>query len=198
MPSTSSSSSSGLVARTEDRVVVAERQHLDHSCEPLAACDGGRLPAARIQGSDAPMRANLVLGERRREALVDVLRRVHDGRKAARRGRKPLPRGNAERLLVHVEHIRGVLPHEAGERLRVHVRVTVDVTWPTRRKLDDRKVLARESRVLATLGPSCVTTRVTSILAATSARSRARCSGVAPAVIHAQDIQGETLLGMIR
>ena len=96
--------------------------------------------------------ARLVLGERRREALVDVLRRVHDDRQVGGRGGEPLPRGDAERLLVDVEHVRGELADEAGEHFRVRVGVAVDVAGPAHRQLDDAERIVCRG-VVGTFGP---------------------------------------------
>ena len=137
----------------EDRVVVAERQHLDQSRESLAARDRGSLPAARIKRGDTPMRSGLVLGERRRKALVDVLGREHHDRQIARRSREPLPRSDAEGLLVHVEHVGSEIAHDASKRLGVQVGVAVDITGPAHRQLDEREVLVRHGRLGAIFRP---------------------------------------------
>ena len=95
-----------LRAGREQRVVVAEREHVDQAGEALAAGDGGGLGAAWVERGDAAVRGALVLRERRREALVDVLGRVHDDREVRRGGGEPLAGGDAERLFVDVEDVR--------------------------------------------------------------------------------------------
>ena len=113
-------------ARAEVLAVYPQRQHLDPATEALASGDGRRLTAARIQRSGPSQREPLVLGERWRIALVEVLRGVDDGGDLTRDS-EPLVRGHAERFLVQIQQVWLEPRHHRAQLIRGDVSVPVDV-----------------------------------------------------------------------
>jgi hypothetical protein len=99
------------------------------------------------------MGAPLVECKRGWISLVDVLGRIEHDRNLVGSDLQPLMRSNAERLLVDVEDIRLDLVDEPSERLRLHVRVTVDVSFAADGELDDAKHFPGKRPLIAVSRP---------------------------------------------
>ena len=131
----------GLGARANQSVVVAEWDGVDKTAVPLAAKNGSGLSGAGVEPGHPSQSSAFPLRERWRPALVQVLGRVHDDGRASgdrKADGKALPGYRAERLLVEVKEVGLDLCQQASELGRVGVAVAVDVSGPLDGELRDR------------------------------------------------------------
>jgi hypothetical protein len=140
-----------LVAGSVGRVYT-KGQDLHQSGKALAASDGSRLPATRVESSHAPIGSFFVLGERGRKAFVDVLGGVH--RHPLTGGStQPLAGHGTDGLFVQVENVGSVSRQKGLHGADVAVRVPIDVPGAADIQLNHLEWLGGQLRLGAVVGP---------------------------------------------